>query len=196
MENTGQKLFNLITLSLCLIVFAVLFSPNTLASSSPIRDSGAYVDSGYANVQYRDTSDGAWVTQVGYSYAVTNYFDLDISYSESDGGRPSNVDSADLNRDAYYQGVFGGVRIQHPIKDIGFLYAKGGLTHSTFEESVQSTGFNEVQYSSGTHPYIGIGAKMQSRSEKDLEFSVEFSYLELDSDYSNSAILFGARYKL
>ncbi|MGY3571325.1 porin family protein [Vibrio paucivorans] len=183
-----------VTYSSLFIIALLLIKPAvSLAASSPHQ---IYIDTGYAELKGPLGKDDTWVTNVGYSYFFTPFIGFDVGYTDTVISTAEYVNSLDETIEAGYKGFYGGARIEHPIRNIGMLYAKGGLSHTTLEEVNVTSAPNTTIDTSGTNPYFGIGATIPSRMQPNLEFSIEYNYQDLEGDYKNSAILFGAHYRL
>ncbi|MGF1696521.1 porin family protein [Vibrio lamellibrachiae] len=176
-----------------LISNALLFSHSVTANEKTHQ---LFADTGYANIKGELGSENAWVTNIGYSYFLSPFVGLDVGYTNivSDTPQYSNehLDVIDLS----YQGYFVGTHIQHPIQSVGFVYAKGGMSYTTLEETNLTSNPNTPIETSGTHPYYGVGIKINTFFQPHLDINIEYIHQELEDDYSNSAFLVGASFKL
>ncbi|MCK6263758.1 porin family protein [Vibrio sp. ZSDE26] len=191
MERTIKAAY--LTVVIGLILQASTFSPPALANQNSHR---LFAETGYSSISGELGSKNAWLTNVGYSYYLSPFIGLDVGYTNivSDTPQYSNeyLDTIGLS----YQGYFGGVQIQHPVKELGTLYAKGGISYTTLEETNLTINPNTVVESSSIQPYYGVGVKFNSIFRPDLDVNVEFIHHDLEGDYSNSSFLVGASFKL
>ncbi|PMJ93135.1 outer membrane beta-barrel protein [Vibrio sp. 10N.261.55.A7] len=183
-----EFLFKLITISFLFI------SPIVVGADT--KSHQVFADTGYSTITGELGSENAWVTNIGYSYFLSPYVGLDMGHtnivSESPQYSNENLDRIDLS----YQGFFGGAHIQHPIKNLGFVYAKSGVSYTTLEETNLTSNPNSPIQSSGTHPYYGVGMKINTFMQPNLDVNIEYIHQELEGDYSNSSFLVGASFKL
>ncbi|WP_295891391.1 outer membrane beta-barrel protein [uncultured Vibrio sp.] len=173
----------------CLFVFSTIVNADSKSHQM-------FADTGYSTLKGQLGNENAWVTNVGYSYFLSPYVGLDVGHtnivSESPQYSNENLDRIDLS----YQGFFGGAHIQHPVKSIGFVYAKGGVSYTTLEEVNLTSNPNSPTEYSGTHPYFGVGIKINTFMQPNLDVNIEYIHQELEGDYSNSSFLVGASFKL
>ncbi len=85
--------------------------------------------------------------------------------------------------------------MEQPINNVTTLYARGGVARMKVKERYEVGSIEDNQQFSGTHPYLGIGTKVQSSLDKSLALTMELSYQTLEQDYSSLSFTVGGQYR-
>ncbi|MEI8630972.1 hypothetical protein P4S72_00400 [Vibrio sp. PP-XX7] len=136
-----------------------------------------YRSSGIAKLNHENSLyDEAWVNQIGFNYALSPVFKIDIGYSETPSYQDFSIILPPqlLNQlNVTYQGIFGGAKYQRTVFDGASIYAKGGVSITQFDALSSNQSSSESQ-SRDISSYFSIGATLPAVDYPNLNLNVKF----------------------
>lgn len=168
------------------------FALPAYAGSSPYLFS---LSTGFSQVDNTSSSDEAWVTKFGYNYQFSPFVGLDMGYSGMIGNGAEMLNSQQQRVDVKVEGFYFGAFMEQPINNVTVLYARGGLARMKVKERHELGSISDNRQFSGTHPYLGVGTKVQSSIDKSLALTMELNYQPLEQDYSSLSFTVGGQYR-
>lgn len=154
------------------------------------------MDVGYSNLDNGFTSDQVLTTTVGYSYYFSPFVGADLGYSGTMSGTAKLQDANGNAIETQYDSFFGGLRVETPITQFATIYGRGGVAYTKLKETYVGVTPGTSTTHSGMNPYLSAGARVQSALNRNLEFSAEVSYQDLDAGYSSTSFSVGARFRM
>lgn len=148
---------------------------------------------GEAKLDNQAYSREAWVITKGYNYDITPMVGFDLGYVDTGSSNSKLLYSNAL--DSSYKGLFGGARLTQSIMDIGWIYAKGGLSYTQIEQNRNLPTDGSILQQGNFNPYFSVGATVPTFTEHDVNINLELSYQDLDFNYSNTMFTVGAQYQ-
>lgn len=162
------------------------------AGSSPYSFS---LNTGFSRIDNSASTNEAWVTQFGYNYQFSPFIGLDLGYSGMIGNGAEMLNIQRQKIDVKVEGFYFGAFMEQPINNVTTLYARGGVAQMKVKERYAVGAIEDNQQFSGTHPYLGIGTKVQSSLDKSLALTMELNYQTLEQDYSSLSFTVGGQYR-
>lgn len=158
-------------------------------------ESRFYVNSGISWLNSDLKTEQAWMSSIGYNYLFSPTIGLDIGYLDVSSDETYTSRYSTLMPNVTYKGVFGGAKVQQPIANFATIYAKGGISLTSYQENLSQKKSDESLNSYEMSPYFSIGANIPSLFEPSLDLNVELSYQDLQLDYNNTVLMLGAQYR-
>ncbi len=154
-----------------------------------------YLNSGISWINNEAKSEQAWMSSFGYNYLFNPTIGVDIGYLDVSSDETYTSRYSTLLPNVTYKGLFGGAKIQQPLFDVAMLYAKGGISLTSYQENLALNRSDDSLNSYLMSPYFSIGANIPSLFEPKLDLNLELSYQDLQLDYSNTILMLGAQFR-
>lgn len=156
-----------------------------------------YMSSGLSWLNHDVKTEQGWMSSIGYSYAFSPLVALDVGYLDVSSDETFTSRYSTLVPSITYKGLFGGAKVQRSIPNIAMLYAKGGISLTSYQASLSLSDSDDSLDSYLMSPYFSIGANLPAFFEPRLDLNFELSYqdTEFEFDYSNTLLMIGAQYR-
>lgn len=154
-----------------------------------------YMSSGLSWLNGDANADQGRMSSIGYNYALTPTFALDVGYLDVSSDEIYTSRFSAMMPSVTYKGLFGGAKIQQPVANLALLYAKGGVSLTSYQTDLDVNNSDDSLNNYFMSPYFSIGANIPSFFEPSLDLNLELSYQDLNLDYSNTVLMLGAQYR-
>jgi hypothetical protein len=174
------------------LIMAVIFPAHAEDNSHHF-----YMSSGVSWLNSDIKTEQGWMSSIGYNYVINPTVALDVGYLDVSSDDTYTSRYSTLIPSITYKGLFGGAKVQQPIANVLMLYAKGGVSLTSYQTSVSISSTDDSLDSYLMSPYFSIGANIPAFFEPRLDLNLELSYQdrELELDYSNTILMLGAQYR-
>jgi len=154
-----------------------------------------YVNTGISWINSDTKSEQATMSSIEYNYSFNPTLGADIGYLDVNSDETYNSRYSTLMPNVTYKALFGGAKVQQSIFDVAVLYAKGGISLTSYQENLSLKHSDDSMNSYLMSPYFSIGANIPSLFEPKLDLNLELSYQDLQLNYSNTILMLGAQYR-
>ncbi|MGF1693812.1 outer membrane beta-barrel protein [Photobacterium kagoshimensis] len=171
---------------------ALLCSTMSFAASAYYPNQ-VYVHTGYGSFSTSGQQDDSWITQLGYSYALTPGMAIEVAsflnIADTDKIK-SNATSQPVNAD--YHGGMLALRGEVPVMNRFYAYGKFGAaySHTTYQEWQGSNQQSETLQ--GVRPYLAFGVK--APLSHNLLIGLETQYIVLPQEAKLNTLTLGLHF--
>ncbi|MDO6500987.1 outer membrane beta-barrel protein [Photobacterium sanguinicancri] len=162
-------------------------------SASAYYPNQVYVHTGYGNFSTGEQQDDSWITQLGYSYALTPGMAIEVASFlniADDDNIKSNATSQPVNAD--YRGGILTLRGEVPVMNRFYAYGKFGAAYTHVKYEQWQDGNNQQKTLQGVRPYLAFGIK--APLSHNLLIGLETQYIILPQEARLNTLTLGLHF--
>ncbi|MGF1785080.1 porin family protein [Photobacterium swingsii] len=151
-----------------------------------------YFQGGYSELSVDDKHDSGWITQVGYSYALSYSLAIETAIFFNASGTAPLTDEDTHKEYVDYRGAIVAMRGEMPISNLFLTYGKIGANYTSLQYSHWGNGQHGSDEFGSFRPYVAIGLK--APVSHNLMMSGEMQYLDMAKGFRANTFSLGLHF--